>query len=200
MGFFDKFKKKTNITNGNTSDSKDEIMKKVFQNIMQKAPSEHFASGAVFDIIRQNHEQFADVVNSNDALVLRNFFANAYITFCNQPQVVGFTPAIVDIRRNDTNPKTWNADIVMISEREKIALCFMPVNNSVFAARIIGIVVSDAGDRYYYCMLNKDENILSDVIRNKAMFGIEKIGSVKGLGFELMNSFVDCIRKSSFTI
>ena len=168
--------------------------------MMQKTPSEHFASGAVFDIIRQNHKQFTDIVNSNNALALESFFANAYIAFCNQPQIVGLTVSIVDKRRNDTNPKMWNADIVMLSQREKIALCFMPINNSVFTARIIGIVLSDVGDRYCYCMLNKDENILSDVIQNKAMFGIEKIGAVKGLGFELMNSFVECVRKSCFTI
>ena len=40
------------------------------QNIMQKTPSEHFASGAVFDITRQNHDQFARIVNSNDAMSL----------------------------------------------------------------------------------------------------------------------------------
>lgn len=198
MGLFDLFKRKkrNNVASINASNSKEDIMKMILQNMSQKTPSENFASGAVFDITRQNHERFAYVVNSNDAMALKSFFANSYVTFCNQPQIVGFTPSMVDVRKNDTNPGTWNADIVNLPSGEKAALCFMPINNEELTARIIGIVLGNGGDRYYYCMLNKDENMLLDVIQNKAMLGIEKIGSIRGLGFDLMNSFVECIKSN----
>ena len=198
MSLFDLFKKKKPNTTAsiNTSNSKDDIMKMMLQNMMQKTPSEHFASGAVFDIARQNHDQLVFIVNSNDAMSLKSYFANAYVTFCNQPQIVGFSPSMIDVRRNDTNPGTWNADIVSLPSGEKVALCFMPINNEAHTARIIGIVLGNAGDKYYYCMLSKDEKVFSDVMQNKAMLGIEKVGSVKGLGFELMNSFVECIKNS----
>ena len=194
MSIFNIFKKKkATATRSDIPNSKEDIMKMILQNMGQKAPSEHFASGAVFDITRQNHNLFEQIVNSSNAGALMDFFVNAYVTFINQPQIVGFTQSIVDKNRNDTNPGMWNTDIMTLSSGEKIALCFMPVNSDVYEARIIGIVLGNGGDRYYYCMLSKDENILSDVIQNKAMLGIEKIGSVKGRGFELMNNFIECI-------
>lgn len=119
----------------------------------------------------------------------------AYVAFCNQPQIVGFSLSMIDVRRNDTNPGTWNADIVNLPSGENVALCFMPINSEALAARIIGIVLGNAGDKYYY-MLSKDGKAFSDVMQNKAMLGIEKVGSVKGLGVELMNSFVECIKNS----
>ncbi len=70
------------------------------------------------------------------------------------------------------------------------------INSEAFSARIIGVVLGNNGDQYYYCMLNKDENIPSEVRQNKAMLGIESIGSVSGRGFELMNSFVECIKRN----
>ncbi len=206
MGLFDFFKKKktapaadvhsTMSADINATMSKEEIIKAIMQNMKQKTPSEHFASGAVFDISRQNHAQFANIVHSNNAMALKSFFANAYVTFCNQPQIVGFSESMVDKKRNDTNPGTWNADIMSLPSGEKIALCFMPIANEMYTARIIGIVLGDSEDKYYYCMLNKDEKVPSDVIRNKAMLGTEKVGTVKGLGFELMHSFTECIKNN----
>ena len=197
MGFFDLFKKKKTPTTAiNTFDSKEDIMRTILQNMSKKTPSEHFASGAVFDITRQNHNLFEKVVNSSNAGALGDFFINAYVAFINQPQIVGFSRSMIDNNLNDTNPRMWNADIMMLSSGEKIALCFMPIISDVYAARIIGIVLGNAGDRYYYCMLRKDENTLSDVIQNKAMLGIEKIGSVKGRGFELMKNFIECINNN----
>ncbi|MBE7018874.1 MAG: hypothetical protein E7413_03230 [Ruminococcaceae bacterium] len=176
-----------------TADSKEEIYQDIMQDVSEKSPSELFASGAVFDITRQNHDEFVKIVNLSDALALQKFFTNAYTTFCNDPQVVGFAPSMVDKSRNDTSPATWNTDIMTLSSGEMVALCFMPINNDVHEARIIGIVLGDSGDEYYYCMLDKDEDVSSDVMQNKAMLGIEKIGEVKGRGFELMNNFVECI-------
>ena len=197
MGLFNLFKKKTiSMANDNAPNSREEIFRMIMQKMSQKTPSEHFASGAVFDITRQNHEQFVQIVNSCKASSLLIFFINAYLAFCNQPQIVGLTQSMVDTNRNDTNPKMWNADIMTLSSGEKVALCFMPINNDVYEARIIGIVLGNSGDRCYYCMLNKDKNMLSDVIRNKAMLGVEKIGEVKGRGFDLMYNFVECINNN----
>ena len=36
----------------------------------EKTPLEYFASGAVFDITRQNNDSFTQIVNSNDAMFL----------------------------------------------------------------------------------------------------------------------------------
>jgi len=63
---------------------------------------------------------------------------------------------------------------------------------------VFGIIIGSRGDGYYYCMLNKDANQHSEVIRNKAMAGIETIGTVNGLGFELMNSFLNCISRNYY--
>ena len=75
---------------------------------------------------------------------------------------------------------------------------FMPIKSDALAARIAGIIFSDKGDGYYYCMLKKDENSNSDVFRNKAEQGIGKIGEVSGTGFELMHSFLDCIKNNYY--
>lgn len=197
MSLFDFFKKKSSKVNGNTFNfKKDNIYRTLMQSISQKTPSEHFASGSIFDIIRKSHSQFSQIVNTFDIASLKDFFVSAYVTFINHPQIVGFAPSMVDKNKNDTDPRTWNVDIMKLSSGERAALCFMPVNNDVYEARIVGIVLGNEVDKYYYCMLNKDENMQSDVIQNKALFGIEKIGSVKGRGFELINSFIKCIESS----
>ena len=47
-------------------------------------------------------------------------------------------------------------------------------------------------------MLNKDTDAESDGFRNKAWYSIERVGSVKGRGFELMNDFLACIKKDFY--
>ncbi len=74
------------------------------------------------------------------------------------------------------------------------ALLFMPIDNDIYAARIAGIIFSDSGDGYYYCMVNKDSETTSIVKRNLAMVGIKDIGEVKGFGFSLMKGFLGCIK------
>lgn len=194
MSFLDLLKKKKSQAPVQRIGSKEDILKEFFEQMRQKTPSDHFASGAVFDIVRQNHEAFERIVRDKNALDLRTFFAKAYMLFCDQPQIVGFTPAMVDRNKNDTDPRMWNADIFHFDSGESIAPCFIPVQHDTLLARIVGIVLSDNGDRYYYCMLNKDTNAFSDVIQNKARLGIEKVGEIRGIGFELMNSFVDVIK------
>ncbi|MBQ7253902.1 MAG: hypothetical protein IJS30_04430 [Bacteroidales bacterium] len=136
--------------------------------------------------------------SSNDAMMLLRLFVNSYSLFLDNPQVVGFTPNMVNRNNNDTNPAMWNADIFQLQPGDYAALLFVPIQHNTLLARIIGIVFSDKGDGYYYCMLNKDEGTASDVFRNKSMLGIEKVGSVSGIGFQLMNSFLNCMKQDYY--
>ena len=125
-------------------------------------------------------------------------FAQAYQLYLSDPAALGEIPQLVDRTRNDTNPSMWNVDIVQMEHGDYAVLCFMPVQNDELIARVVGIAVSEQGDGYYYCMLNKDDAAESDVIRNNAMQGIERVGSVKGLGFELMQAFVECMKNDFY--
>lgn len=174
-------------------DSRESILDDLMKQISQQSPSYLFASGAVFDIVRLSRDTFEQVVQSGDALALLQFFAAAYSLFCENPEVVGFPPSMVDVSNDDTDPAYWNADIMPLSNGDTAALCYMSVQDDSVEARIFGIALSDAGDRYYYCMLDKDEDAPSDVMQNKALEGIEKVGEVRGRGFELMNAFVACM-------
>lgn len=199
MGLFDRFKnRKQHENQPDTQDtlefSKEEIFRMILERQTQSSPSDQFASGAVFDISRQQREAYEQAVCTNDALSLLKLFTNAYFLFLCNPEVVGFTPDMVNKNQNDTDPNTWNTDIFSLNEEDRAALLFMPAQSNVLRARIIGIIFSRKGDGYYYCMLNKDEKTPSDVIRNKAIYGLDKIGEVKGLGLELMNSFLNCIK------
>lgn len=182
----------TNRSSGSVS--KEDIFKMILEQQAQRTPSEHFASGAVFDISRQNREFFLEVLRSNNAMALKQLFAKSYMQFLQHPECVGFTSQMVNQNANDTNPAEWNADIFNLSNGTYAALLFMPVRNNSIAARIVGIIFGDKGDGYYYCMLNRNEKMPSSVYRNKAMLGISNIGEVKGLGFELMNSFLSIIK------
>lgn len=199
LNLFKKGKKEAKATDNNANGSsgslsKEDIFKMILEQQAQRAPSEHFASGAVFDISRQSRDIFWDVLRSNNAMALNQLFAKAYMMFLQHPEYVGFTSQMVNQNANDTNPAEWNADIFKLSSGTYAALLFMPVRNNSIAARIVGIIFGDNGDGYYYCMLNRNESIPSSVYRNKAMLGISNIGEVKGLGFELMNSFLSIIK------
>ena len=193
LDIFSKKKVQTPVTDNKTTEY---IFKKILEQMGQNPPSEHFASGAVFDLVRQNHDMFENIVHIRNVSSLQLFFVKAYTLFCNQPQVVGFTSAMVDQSKNDTDPRMWNADIIQVASGEVIALCFMPIQHETLLARIVGIVLSDKGDQYYYCMLNKNTATFSDVIHNKAIQGIEKVGEVRGTGYELMNDFVNVINSN----
>ena len=177
---------------------REDAIKMVFEKIVsEQPPSEPFASGSIFDITRLAHDEFVQLVQSNDAGLLHDFFANAYLSFCHNPQIVGFTPTMVKLQKDDTDVCQWNTSILTLSTGEAVALCYMPIQHDTLAARIVGIVIGKDGDRYYYCMLQKDEDAVSNVMRNKAILGIATIGTVSGRGFELMGRFLDCIEQDS---
>lgn len=72
-------------------------------------------------------------------------------------------------------------------------MLYIPVENEDITARIVGIIFSDTEDGYYYCMLSKDEEASSEVLRNMGWDGVHPAGNAEGRGFELMDSFLECI-------
>jgi hypothetical protein len=210
MGFFDLFKKKSQTPespaaeNQSTADtsvpsSKDGVYEWLFEQMSQRSPSQHFAQGSVFDMVRNVHSIFETIVRKKDVSLVHIFFTNAYLAFCEHPENAGFfNPNALNVDRNDTNPQTWNTDIIGLKGDDVVALCFMPVQDQTIEARIIGIVIGEKGDGYYYCNLKKDKSASSDVMRNKAQFGIKKAGEVQGRGFELMEAFTDCISNNYY--
>ncbi len=160
---------------------------------MKRSISDRFASGAVFDLSKQKRDIFINVLKSNDAPALLKLFIQSYSFFVEHPDSVGIIPQMINKENNDTDPMLWNADIYTLPNGDKAALLFMRIQHETLLARIVGIIFSDDGDGYYYCMLNKNNNIPSKVSRNMAMLGIKEIGEVKGLGPELRNSFLNCI-------
>ena len=161
----------------------------------QETPSEQFVSGALFDLSRSARKYFIEAIHSeSDAMELLKLIMNLYEMFLDQPQLVELAPFMVDRNKNDTNPLTWNTSVFELGNGDFAALLYMPIENDILAARIAGIIFSDGGDGYYYCMLNKDSETASVVKRNMALFMTEDIGEVKGFGFSLMNGFLDCIK------
>ncbi|MBQ9063981.1 MAG: hypothetical protein IJ123_00870 [Blautia sp.] len=166
-----------------------------FEDLPRLSPSELFASGSVFDIYRQYRDEFKEVFSSGDPMSVWNIFAQAYAVFLEHPEAVGFTKDMIDMDADDTDPMKWNSDIFNLSDGDVAALLYMPVeDNDTIAARIVGIVMSNKEDGFYYCMLDADENNPSDVKRNMALAGVKSVGEVKGRGFELMDSFLECIK------
>lgn len=195
---FERNKKQSSTQESGVTGSKEDIYKMIFSEMAREAPSRHFAAGTIFDVTRRYHDAFENSVRSNDVFKLHMLFAQAYQLYLSDPAALGEIPQLVDRTRNDTNPSMWNVDIVQMEHGDYAVLCFMPVQNDELIARVVGIAVSEQGDGYYYCMLNKDDAAESDVIRNNAMQGIERIGSVKGLGFELMQAFVECMKNDFY--
>ncbi len=190
MGLFKK--KKENMT-------KEEWLRKVVEKESQKPPSKLFVSGAVFDISKKTREAFIEAVSTNDSGSLLKFFDYSYSVFLKNPACAGIPINWINASYNDTDPATWNADCFQLSGGDYAALLFMPIQDKSLSARIVGIIFSDKGDGYYYSMLNSDENKPSDVNRNMEFQGIHKVGEVKGSGFELMNSFLECIKTDYYT-
>lgn len=200
MGLFDFFKRKKEPSPKDNlqNKSKDEIYQMIFQGMAQESPSRHFVAGTVFDFARQNRSAIEYALKSGDLLRVQMLFINGYLKYLNDPRSMGGIPGIVDKEKNDTDPRGWNLSVKTLRNGDQAILLYMPIENARLSARIVGIVFGGRGDGYYYCMLNKDENMQSEVVRNKAMAGIETVGAVKGRGFELMESFVDCIRRDYY--
>ena len=163
MGFFDIFRKKTVPERKGPAQgpqSREDLFRALMEQMAQKSPSHHFVSGGVFDMVRQQHGTFEQLLRSRDVAGVLGFFANAYITYCDTGGAGLAIPGIINVQYDDTDPRMWNADIFPLNNGDYAALCFMPVNDEAVEARIIGIILSQSGDGYYYCMLNKDASAL----------------------------------------
>ena len=180
--------------------SKEEIVRleKFIEIQSRRTPSEVFVSGSLFDIYHLSRKYFEEVICSGDALELRTLFIKMYTMFLEKPQLVGVPPIAVNRNKEDTNPFTWNTDLYNLGNGDYAALLFMPIVNDIYAARIAGIIFSESGDGYYYCMVNKNSEIPSIVNRNMIMFGLETIGEVKGFGLPLMEDFLECIKANFY--
>ena len=170
----------------------------IYNLLLHQTLSERFVSGAVFDSSRLARSNYIEAMQSKDPLAVLTLFINSYRLFIDHPEILGIPPETLNKDNIDTEPGMWNADIFSLRDGDYAALLFMPIKSDVLSARIAGIIFSDKGDGYYYCMLKKDENSNSDVFRNKAEQGIGKIGEVSGTGFELMHSFLDCIKNNYY--
>lgn len=199
MGLFSFLKRKQTPPKSAGSDElKADIINSIFSQMAEQSPSRHFVAGTVFDVVRLNHDRFAAAVTTCDMRFLKMLFISAYTEYLNNPSAFGGIPNIVNKEKNDTNPMSWNMNVQRLANGDTAFLCFMPIQNDTLMARIFGIILGSRGDGYYYCMLNKNQNQPSDVIRNKAMAGIETVGAVSGLGFELMNNFLGCITNNYY--
>ena len=184
------------------SKSKKEIQKKIIQIITARAPSEIFASGAVFDISRLQRDRLLYIVHSMDTIALHLWFFQAYTILMTQPEVINVPRSFVNKEIEDINPKDflkdWVTAIYNTPHGERIAYCYISIRNEIYTARMIGIVLHEDKDKdaYYYCMVKKDEEEQSEVKRNLAVHGLgtKKVGEIKGKGFELEDRFLNCIQ------
>ena len=199
MGFFDFLKRKPTPQKAKEPTiSKEDIFRDIFAKMAEQSPSQRFVQGSVFDLVRQNHDRFAHAVISNDLRFLQSFFIKGYGLYLDNPSALGAIPAMVNKNNNDTNPMAWNMSVFPLNNGDSAFLCFMPVQDNATEARIFSVIIGSRGDGYYYCMLSKDITQPSEVIRNKAMAGIETIGFVNGRGFELMDNFLERIKMNYY--
>ena len=140
------------------------------------------------------HEPLEEIVHSGDADEIGSFFRDMYRLLIDNPTIIGLTRNMVDKNKNDTDPTAWNAEVCNLPNGDNAVLLYMPIENKAISARIVGIILGEHGDGYYYCMLNKDRNIPSVVSSNRVMYGTDNIGEVQGSGALLKNSFLKCIQ------
>ena len=164
--------------------------------VLGKPPaSEVYVSGAVFELVRQYRDHFLHAVKSGDDRKLFDLFRETYSLMIDQPETVGLTSEMFNKRSQDTDPLKWKASCASTPNGDAIAFCCMPVKNGALSARFIGIVFSDAGDRYYSCMLNRDAARPSGIMRSTESFPPEEAGTVSGPEPEAAAGFLRCIEE-----
>ena len=172
------------------------------QDLSEYPPSYYYAGGAVFDFVRIVHDEYEEVVRSSDLQKLQTlsiFYYNSYNLLLDEPEMVCSLPGLIDPEKNDTDATQWNVDVISMDGDDRASLCYMPVDSDLYEARVFGIVLGNKGDRYYFSMINKDENAASEVYRNKGYEGVEKIGEATGRGFDLMDSFMAVVNDDYYT-
>ena len=174
--------------------NKDALFQMVFREMAFLSPSSLFVSGPVFDIIRQKHEHFAQILRSRDVMGLQRFLIEAYLEFCREPgRFSSQAQSGLSIENSDTDPRRWNTDLMALPSGEPVALCYMPVQSDTSDAQILGVALGQEQDGCYFCTLAKDVSAPSDVMRSNGGSTVQKVGEVNGRGFELMNAFLAVI-------
>ena len=172
------------------------IPTEALMDVLGKPPaSKVYASGAVFELSRGYRDHFMKALQAGDTGKLSELFRATYALFMDQPETVGLTAAMFNKKSEDTDPKKWEVSCDSLPDGSRIALCRMPVRDAALSERLIGIVFSDAGDRYYSCMLNRDKNKPSEVVRNMGKIPHEKAGVIDGNDPEPLKAFLDRIRE-----
>ena len=165
--------------------------------VLGKPPaSEVFASRAVFELSRQYRDHFERALQASDEEKLFELFRATFTLFIDQPETAGFTEAQFNKKSEDTDPMKWNVSCSSMPNGDAIALCYMPVQSRSLSARMVGIVFSDSGDRYYSCMLNRDGSIPSEILRSREGVPSVNAGTIEGTDAEPMNCFLSCIKKT----
>ena len=169
--------------------------REALMDVMGKRPaSEVYATAAVFDLSRQYRDHFLRALEASDSRKLFDLFRATFSLFLDQPETVGLTETAINKRNEDTDPTKWHVSGASLTDGSRAALCRMPIQNRLVSARLIGIVFSDSGDRYYYSMLNKDAAVPSEIMRCREDLTPEKAGIIEGTEPEPMNRFLDCIK------
>ena len=172
------------------------IPKEALMDVLGKPPaSKVYASGAVFELSHRYRDHFLKALRAEDTGKLSELFRATYALFMDQPETVGLSAAMFNRKSEDTDPKKWEVSCASLPDGSRIALCRMPVRDAQLTARLAGIVFSDAGDRYYSCMLNRDRNKPSEVVRNMGKIPHEKAGVIRGNETEPLKAFLECIRE-----
>ena len=172
------------------------IPTEALMDVLGKPPaSKVYASSVVFELSRQYRDHFLKALQVSDTGKLSELFRATYALFIDQPETVGLDATMFNKKNEDTDPKKWEVSCSSMPDGSQIALCRMSVRDAALSARLVGIVFSDSGDRYYSCMLNKDKNKPSEVVRNMGKIPHEKAGLINGNDPDPMNCFLKCIRK-----
>ena len=156
--------------------------------------SEIYASDAVFILSRQYRDHFLKALQTSDAGKLSEVFRATFTLFIDQPEAAGLTETAFNKKSEDTDPMKWNVSCASTANGGNVALCCMPIRSKTLSARLVGIVFNDSGDRYYSCMLNKDKNASSEIVRKTGNLPPEKAGTISGTDPEPMNCFLSCIQ------
>ena len=145
--------------------------------------------------VERYRDHFLKALRAEDTGKLSELFRATYALFMDQPETVGLSTAMFNRKSEDTDPKKWEVSCASLPDGSRIALCRMPVRDAALTARLAGIVFSDAGDRYYSCMLNRDKNKPSEVVRNMGKIPHEKAGVIRGNETAPLKAFLECIRE-----
>ena len=169
----------------------------VLMDVLGKPPaSEVYASGAVFKLVRQYRDHFLNAVKAADDRKLFDLFRETYSLMIDQPEIVGLTDEMFNKKSQDTDPLKWKASCASTPDGDAVALCCIPVQNKTLSARFVGIVFIDAGDRYYYCMLNRDAARPSVIMRSPEGLPVKSLwqrSSGNEIDDRLWREFIDFI-------